>query len=167
MVEPLLLIIIVLLLIIVALVIFIAITFSISQPVCSVGRNFELEFLQKVKDPLFLNRLEENPKRVLEEEISRYTGETFQFSDNVNVKVLQEDPNDLYLLIPPEEGLPNDGNSPLEQVLNVLDEKETYGLFMSYLENIWWRLGVSPGSCIADIKREIQIINSRKCLSCS
>lgn len=166
MVEPLLLIIIVLLLIIVALVIFIAITFSISQPVCSVGRNFELEFLQKVKDPLFLNRLEENPKRVLEEEISRYTGETFQFSDNVNVKVLQEDPNDLYLLIPPEEGLPNDGNSPLEQVLNVLDEKETYGLFQGNLQSFWWRLGLHNGSCIADILKEIQTVNNRKCLSC-
>ena len=150
---------------IVIMIIVFAFAFSSIEPCCTTNKNFELEFLEKLKDVVFLEQLENNPKDVLEEELSKYTGRPFAFNDNVKVKLIHENEDTLYLLIPQDEPLPVSG-SPLEKVLGTLNEPETYGLFMSNLNGMWWRLGLHNGSCIKDINNEIQMVENRKCLIC-
>jgi len=120
-------------------------------------RNFELEFLKKVQDPEFYDKLLRDPKVVLEKQLSKYLKRPFTFDENVNVRVIQEEPNDLYLLIPSRRELPIDGG-PLNQIMDALNEKTTWGLFMSNYRGIWWRLGTHAGSCISDINDEVDRI---------
>ena len=47
-----------------------------------------------LKDPKFKKALEENPKKTLEKELGQ------KFSDNVNVKVIEEKPNEITLVLP-------------------------------------------------------------------
>lgn len=167
MVSALLIVVIILILIVITLVIVILVMANSQSSPCVTDRNFELEFTRRLRDPDFARRLEENPKEVLEEELSRYIRMPFQFTDNVNVKIFRENPDDLHLLIPPEGGLPLDRNSPLMQVMQATGDRQAYGLFMGNLEGFWWHLGLRAGSCISDIEDEIGDLRSRDCLRCS
>lgn len=138
---------------------------KIEIPCPPIERNFEMEFLEKVKDPVFLAELNENPKEVLEREISAFTGQPFILPDSVNVKIIQEEPNDLHLMIPSQQPLPLNG--PLQDILNVLNENITFGLFMGNYRQLWWRFGIHAGSCIADINEEVKTVKNRRCLICS
>ncbi len=152
--------------VILILIIILVMVIVAPQRPCVLNKNFERQFLQKLHDPDFLELLNQSPKFILETEISQYLGQEFRFSDNVNVKVLQEDPDDLYIMIPTSDTFNTRILTPLEQVVNALNEKETYGLFMGEFEDIWWRLGVHRGGCITDIKNEIERIKRRRCLIC-
>jgi hypothetical protein len=125
--------------------------------------NFELDFLNKVRDPTFYSKLKGNPKRVLQEEISQHIGRDFAFSDDVRVLVVEERPNDIHLMIPSQKP---PGKGPLDQVIEALGEDKTFGLFMGNLDGIWWRLGLHNGSCMSDVMNEIREVKSRKCIKC-
>lgn len=131
----------------------------------SSGRNFEKEMQMRfASDPAYAAYFAANPKAALEEALTKYKGRPFQFPPGVNVKVMEHNDNDIYVMFPRPPGEP--AVSPLDRIVGFLDESRTYGLFMGSLEGIWWRMGLENGSCMSDIWAEVEAVKKNRPLKC-
>lgn len=126
--------------------------------------NFEKDLLNRLTNDLqFREEFLKNPKDKLQLLLSQKYG-NIVLPPQLKVQLIMEDPNILYVLVPPYRSSNNSSNNPsnnssnfsaLEYILNILNENKTYGMFMGYYNNIFWRYGIHNGSCIKDIQNEV------------
>ena len=108
---------------------------------------------RSIAEPEFRAQLTADPKSTLAAELG------MDLPADMVVRVIEEEPNTVYLLLPPVDG---NGGDMLGRLFSALKAETTNGLFMGFLRGVWVRAGLHGGTPLQSVLDEIEPYRTRE-----
>ena len=107
---------------------------------------------RSIEDASFRAQLIADPKTTLATELG------VDLPAEMVVRVIEEEPTTVYLLLPPVDGK---GGDMLGRLFSALKAETTNGLFMGFLRGVWVRAGLHGGTPLQAVLDEIEPYRTR------